>query len=316
MTSTSSARSTESPAPPAASAVALGAGVLGAVQPKVNAELGGRLGSGLLASLVNFGAAFAVVLVALAVRPSTRAHLRAAPSWPVPRWSYGAGVGGAVVVLSGVVSVDTIGVAAFSVAFFSGQVAFGLVLDRVGLAPGGTRALTRLRVGAAVLAVLAVAVSQLGRPVADLEPGLVGFVFLAGAASALQASANGRIVVAVGDPVAATALNVAVGLVVLALVVAAQAASGTFDGVQWPGELWLYAGGVLGVTIVLSLAIATAALGVLRSTVLMLAAQLLAAFVVDWIVHDDGPRAGTLVGAALVVVAVVLIRRPTVDHPR
>lgn len=288
--------------------VALGAGVLGAVQPKINAVLGDRLDDSLVASLVNFVAALIAVSIAVLVRPATRAQLRAVRRWPVPRWTLSAGAGGALVVLSGVVAVETIGVAAFSVAFFAGQVAFGLVLDRLGVAPGGRRSLTAVRVGAAALAIVAVVASQAGREVDDLEPALLAFVALAGAASALQSSANGRITAAIRDPVAATAVNVMVGVGVLAIV---AVTGGAFDGVTWPAAPWLYTGGLLGVTIVLSLAIATAALGVLRTTILMLAAQLVTAFVVDWIVYEDPPTIGAVAGAALVVVAVLLVRRPS-----
>jgi len=248
------------------------------------------------------------VSIAVLVRPATRAQLRAVRRWPVPRWTLSAGAGGALVVLSGVVAVETIGVAAFSVAFFAGQVAFGLVLDRLGVAPGGRRSLTAVRVGAAALAIVAVVASQAGREVDDLEPALLAFVALAGAASALQSSANGRITAAIRDPVAATAVNVMVGVGVLAIV---AVTGGAFDGVTWPAAPWLYTGGLLGVTIVLSLAIATAALGVLRTTILMLAAQLVTAFVVDWIVYEDPPTIGAVAGAALVVVAVLLVRRPS-----
>jgi drug/metabolite transporter (DMT)-like permease len=69
----------------------------------------------------------------------------------------------------------------------------------------------------------------------------------------------------------------------------------------------------VGVTVVLSLAIATAALGVLRATLTMLAAQMTAAFVVDWVVLRKPPTAGVVVGAALIVAAVALIGRRAVD---
>jgi bacterial/archaeal transporter family-2 protein len=290
-------------------AVALGAGVLGAIQPKINAELSERVDSALLASVVNFGAAFAIVLVVLALRPSTRQTLGSLPSWPVPRWTLTAGLGGTVVVLAGAVAVETIGVAIFSVAFFAGQITSGLVVDRIGVGPGGARPVIPTRVAAAVIAITAVLVSQVGRPVGEFAPALVAFVVAAGAASAFQAAVNARIARAVGDAFAATAVNVVVGLTALVIVTAVLAGAGQFDAPRWPPQPWLYTGGVLGVTIVLSLAISTAGLGVLRATLAMLAAQLTAAFVVDWVVQNDAPTAGTMVGAALIVVAVVLVGR-------
>ena len=289
--------------------VALGAGVIGAIQPKINAVLGERLDSSVLASLVNFAAAFIGVLVLLSFRPETRQRLGDVRSWPVPRWTLLAGLGGVLTVLAGAVAVETIGVAVFSVAFFGGQLTAGLLVDRLGVGAGGVRPIAAARVQAAVLAIAAVVVSQIGRPVGELAPALVAFVLFAGAASAFQSACNGRIADAVGDPFAPTAVNVTVGLSALAAVVAVQLAGGRLDAPTWPTEPWLYAGGFLGVTIVLSLAITSAALGVFRATVSMLAAQLTTAFVVDWVLQGEPPTVGVLAGAVLIVVAVARVAR-------
>lgn len=296
--------------PPATTAVAaaLAAGVCGAVQPKVNAVLGDRAGSALVASLLNFGVALACVVVALALRPATRARLRDLRSWPVPRWTLTAGLGGAVVVLSGAVAVETIGVAVFSVAFFAGQLATGLVVDGLGVGAGGRRPVTAVRVQSVALALVAVVVAQVGRPVGELAPGLVAFVVAAGAAAAVQSAFNGRIVAATGDAVTATSVNVAVGTVALAAVVAGLAATGRLAAPDWPSEPWLYTGGVLGVTVVLTIALAAAAVGVLRATLAMLAAQLIAAFAVDWVL-GDAPTVGVAAGGVLIVAAAVLVGR-------
>jgi bacterial/archaeal transporter family-2 protein len=292
-------------------AVALTAGVCGAVQPKINAVLGARLGSTLVASLVNFAAALAVVAIALALRPGTRRTLRRLRSWQVPRWTLTAGLGGALIVVAGTLAVDTIGVAIFSVAFFAGQITFGTLVDLLGVAPGGRRPVTAARRQAALLAVAAVVVSQIGRPVGEFAPALVALVVAAGAALAFQSAFNGRIAAATGDAVAATAVNVTVGIVALAAIVAAVSAAGRVDTPHWPAEPWLYLGGVLGVTVVLSLAIATPALGVLWATLVMLAAQLVTAFAVDWVVEHEAPTPGVIAGAFLIVVAAALVgRRP------
>ncbi|HUF83192.1 MAG TPA: DMT family transporter [Acidimicrobiia bacterium] len=295
-------------APPAV-AVALVAGAFGAIQPKINAELGTRVGSTLLASLVNFAAALVVVAIALSLRPGTRRLLRQLRSWQVPRWTLTAGLGGALIVIAGALAVETIGVAIFSVAFFAGQITFGVLVDRIGIAPGGRRPVSTARLQAALVAVVAVVVSQIGRPVGEFEPALVALVVVAGAAVAFQSAFNGRITMATGDPIAATAVNVVVGLVALAAIVAAVTVTGHVDTPRWPAEPWLYAGGILGVSIVLSLAIATAVLGVLRATLVMLAAQLVTAFVVDWAVDHDAPTPGVIAGAALIVTAAALVRR-------
>jgi len=306
------ASKTDRSAPASASsavAVALTAGLCGAVQPKINAVLGARVGSALIASLVNFTAALTVVAVVLLLRPGTRRMLRQLPSWSVPRWTLTAGLGGALIVVAGTVAVDTIGVAIFSVAFFAGQISAGVLVDRFGVTPGGRRPITAARSQATVIAVAAVVVSQIGRPVGELAPALVALVVVAGGGIAFQSAFNGRIAAATGDAFAATTVNVTVGIAALAAIVTAVAASGHVDTPHWPTEPWLYAGGFLGVTVVLSLAIATQVLGVLWATLTMLAAQLVAAFAVDWAVEHEAPTAGVITGAFLIVLAAALIGR-------
>jgi transporter family-2 protein len=295
--------------PASAVSVALVAGACGAVQPKINAVLGTRLGSSLVASLANFAVAFVLVILAIALRPATRRRLVRLRTWPVPRWTPTAGIGGAVVVLAGAVTVETIGVAIFSVAFFAGQIGSGLLVDGLGIAPGGRRPITAARVQAVGLAVGAVVLAQLGRSVGDPAPMFVAFVVVAGGAAAFQSAFNGRIASATGDPVAATAVNVAVGTAALAALVGLLAATGRLGPVHWPTDPWLYSGGALGVTVVFSLAVATAALGVLRATVTMLAAQLIGAFLVDWAVEGGPPTAGVVAGGILIVAAVALVGR-------
>lgn len=291
--------------------VALLAGALGAVQPKLNAVLGDRVGSALLASLVNFLVALGCVVIALRVRPETWRRVRDLRSWPVPVWVFTAGLGGAIVVLAGAITVETIGVALFSVAFFSGQIAFGLVVDKLGVGPGGRRPVTRARLLAVVLAIVAVGVAQIGREPGEFAPLMVAFVVASGAGVALQSAFNARISAATGDPVAATAVNVAVGTAALSIVVAGVAAMGRIGSPQWPSEPWLYVGGALGVTIVLSLAISTSALGVLQATIAMLSVQLITGFAVDAAIAGDAPPAGVVVGGILIVGAVALVgRRP------
>jgi transporter family-2 protein len=279
------------------------------VQPEVNSELGARLDSTLLAALVNFAFALLGAIVIVSRRPATRRHLRAVRTWPVPWWTYLAGLGGVAVVLSGVITIETLGVAVFSVAFFAGQMTSGLLVDGVGLSPGGAMPITRTRVLAVAVALGAVVLSQVGQPVGDIAPALIVFVVAAGAASALQAVCNARITATLGDAMAATTVNVVVGLASLLVMVAVGAVSGVLDAPEWPTELWLYTGGLLGVTIVLALAASSAAIGVLRTTLAMLAAQLVGAFIVDWVRRDEPPTVGVILGALLTIGAVVLVNR-------
>jgi drug/metabolite transporter (DMT)-like permease len=48
----------------------------------------------------------------------------------------------------------------------------------------------------------------------------------------------------------------------------------------------------------------------LWATLVMLAAQLITAFAVDWVVDHDAPTPGVIAGAFLIVVAAALVGRP------
>src|SRR5688572_10432328 len=118
----------DEPDPVRAIGISLGAGLFGALQPDVNGALGERLDSSLLAALVNFLVALLVASLVVSRRPGTRRHLAEVRRWPTPWWTRTAGLGGAMVVLAGVVTVDRLGIAVFSIAFFAGQMTFGLVV--------------------------------------------------------------------------------------------------------------------------------------------------------------------------------------------
>ena len=98
----------------------------------------------------------------------------------MPRWTFLAGLGGVTVVLAGVVTIERLGVAVFTVAFFAGQMTSGLLVDALGIAPGAPRAITRTRLTAVAIALAAVVLSQLGQPVGEVAPALVAFVVGAG----------------------------------------------------------------------------------------------------------------------------------------
>jgi bacterial/archaeal transporter family-2 protein len=299
-----------------ASAISMGAGVCGAIQPEINSQLGIRVGSSLVAAFVNFTVAFLVALAVMSRRPTTRRHLAGITSWPVPRWTFLAGLGGVTVVVSALVTVERLGVAIFSIAFFAGQMTFGLVVDWLGItASGGKRPVTTTRVGAAAMAIAAVVLAQIGQPAGDLAPAAIVFVVVAGGASAFQSAFNGRIAATIGDPLAPTVVNTFVGTVALVAILTGVAVTGSIGPLDWPGEPWLYTGGVFGVTIVLSLATASAAIGVLRTTVAMLAAQLITAFTVDWVVRDEPPTAGIITAAVVIILAVLLVNRGTMRVP-
>ncbi|MFU8853972.1 DMT family transporter [Micromonospora sp. SL1-18] len=291
------------PAPVALSLVVLG-GVASAAQGVVNSELGERAGGPVLGAVVNNLGGSLLVLVGLLAVPSMRSGLAALRRAGLPWWAYLGGLGGAAIVVIGTYVVPVLGVAVFTIAQVAGGSLGGLAVDRVGLSPVGRLPLTAPRVAGGLLGIAAVTLAQLGRPVGNLAVGLVGLAVAGGLAVALQSALNGR-VSAAGSTAAGLAVNFAVGtpvILVVAALVGAFAARPT-----WPGQWWLYIGGLLGVGIVLALLVGVRAAGVLRTGLALVAGQLGGALVLDVVLPGGaGARWPVLVGAGLTAVAVLV----------
>ncbi|MFE9690993.1 DMT family transporter [Micromonospora sp. NPDC005806] len=298
------------PAPAALSVVVLG-GVASAAQGLVNSELGERAGNPVLGAVVNNVGGCLLVLVGLFALPSMRAGLAVLRRSRLPWWSYLGGLGGAAIVVIGTYVVPVLGVAVFTIAQVAGGSLGGLAVDRAGLAPVGRLPLTGPRVAGALLGVAAVTLAQLGRPVGDLAVGLVLLAVVGGLAVALQSALNGR-VSAAGTTAAGIAVNFAVSTPAILVVAALAGAFAAWP--RWPGQWWLYGGGLLGVGIVLSLLVGVRAVGVLRTGLALVAGQLGGALVLDLAVSGGaGAHWPVLSGAGLTVVAVLVagVRRRT-----
>lgn len=290
---------------------AVGCGALVAVQQRLNGELEQALGDAVLTAVVSFGTGLVVVAAVVLARPRARAAVAALGStrW----WESLGGLGGALLIAVGAAAAPQIGVALLTVGLVAGQTGGGVVVDRLGLGPGGRRALTGPRLAGALLCLVAVAVSVRGQDVRDVAPLLLVLVVATGFATAVQQALNGRLRTATGDATVATAVNFVVGTAALLLGLAVRAALSDLTVGPWPGldQAHLYLGGPLGVVFVVVAAVVVHRLGVLRLGLAVVAGQLVGACVLDALVPlgDAGLSGFTLIGAGLTLVAVVLSSR-------
>jgi len=295
--------------PALAAAVLSGAAV--ALQQQVNGQLKEVLGNALLAAVVSFGTGLVCVAAVVLARPAARA------TWPavrtVPLWQRLGGLGGASLVAVGAAAAPKLGVALLTVGLVAGTTTGGLVVDRVGLGPGGRHALTAPRVGGALLCLLAVAISVQGGGVRAAAPLLLVLVVAAGAATSLQQALNGRVRATTRDASVATLVNFLVGTTALVLALALSAALSGLHPLAWPGpgHWYLYLGGPLGATFVAIAAVVVRVLGVLRLGLAVTAGQLVGAVLLDRAFPAPGTSlaAATVIGAALTLVAVAVSGR-------
>lgn len=290
---------------------ALLCGALVAIQSRINGELGSRLGDGFTAASISFGSGLVILGVALAIAPAGRrglARIREALRDRRLRWWYVCGgAAGSFLVLSQGLAAAALGVALFTVAVVAGQTISGLVLDRVGIGPGGRRPLTPARLVGALLALVAVtwAVSaQFGGSAPVL---LMLLPFIAGLGTGWQQAVNGQVRVVAESALTATFINFAVGTTVLVVLMLVRWGIGGLPK-QLPTEPWLYVGGALGCVFIGVTALLVRITGVLLLGLATVAGQLAAALLLDLLLPTAGHQLAfsTIGGTLLAIVAVAI----------
>jgi transporter family-2 protein len=285
-------------------AVVVAGGAMSAGQSRINAELGSRIASSLVAALISFGSGLVIVVAIVLARPAGRRSLARWREYGLHWWQYLGGVGGAAFVFVAALTVPVLGVGLMSVAQVTGQIVGALVADRLALSPSGRQPLTAPRLGGAALGVLAVVVSAAGRPDGHLDLGALTLAMLAGFGISLQSAVNGRLNQAAGDPLVATTVNFTVGTTALAVGVGVMALTVGVHPTALPGEWWLYLGGAAGVVFVTINVVTVPVLGVLRLGLAAVAGQLAGALLLDAVVPGGpGVSLPLALGAVLTVVA-------------
>lgn len=294
------------------------AGLVTAVQSRVNGGLADFLGSGISAALVNFTIGLVIVsLLVVTVRRSREGVLtvvRALRAKTLPWWALIGGVFGAFFIAIQSTSVPVIGVALFSVALVSGQTVSSLLVDRLGIGTHHGMPVTVPRIIGAVGAALAVLVAVSDRWTGQ-DSGfwlLIALSFLAGVLVAMQQAVNGRVSMTARSAPAATLGNFLIGAITLLIVVTA---TGGFTGgaspVNTSGPAWAYLGGILGVTFIGISAFTVPILGVLSFALVVIAAQLAGAIVLDliWPATAQPITLPVIAGALLAALAAFIGRR-------
>ncbi|MGO2755824.1 MULTISPECIES: DMT family transporter [Brachybacterium] len=306
---TAPSRATHRPAPWWAVPAAIVCGVMGAIQARINSDLAAELDDGFAASAISFGTGLVILLLLLVIMPTVR-HL-AARFWrelrsrEFPWYLAIGGVGGAVYVLGQAFSVSLLGVALFIVCVVAGQTVTGLVVDRVGLGPGGVRHLTPLRVLGAALMVVSV-VLAMSRGFSTQAPWyLLALPMVAGVAMGLQQATNGRVTQHSGHFLVATLGNFVVGTAVLALAASMHMLAAGAPQALPPNPL-LYLGGPIGIVFIAMAAYLAGPLGVLTLAMSTIAGQIVGSVVIDAIAAPGHLTVTTVAGAALTLLAAVL----------
>ena len=227
------------------------------------------------------------------------------------------GAAGGLFVTAQSITVGSIGVAMFVVATTAGQSVSSLFCDRFGFAPGGRRAITLGRAIGPLLAVSAVVVARWGTFGNAGQLYLLVLPVSAGICVAAQHAVNGRVettaahapfgprVDRIPGALSATFVNFLVGTV--ALFVAAGVAL-TIQGLptaDFPGEWWMYTGGVLGVVFIGTAAAVVHRIGALLLALSLIAGQITGGLIIDALRGQD-LAVNALVAVALTFCAIAV----------
>ena len=261
--------------------------------------------------LVQFGV---LVLLALLTRAPARARRKLASGPGLRWWHWVVGLNGGLYLIVAAYATPRLGAVLVTVGIVGGQVAGGLVVDRIGLSPVGQQAITPFRLLGIALALAAVGIGA-GGAAGELHLGLLALAVAAGAGTAVQQAALGHVARATGEPVLSGVINctaAGIGIWIVALAVTGGTAQGGWSA---PPQDWL--AGPLGALILVLLAIGARAVGILRLMLAFVAGQTLGSLTVDLIdpPEGDGITALAVVGLVLTIAAVVvsgLGRKPTV----
>lgn len=237
--------------------VALAVGGLIPIQTAANSRLRMSVGNKpVVPALISFSSALFFAVVATTV-------LRGNPvpqfSADVPWWGWLGGVMGVCFVLGNILLFPRLGALETVVLPILGQVVMGLLVDRFGLLGAPAMPVSWMRVlGAAVVFAGIVVVLRSGRrPVLEGDAeGLELAIFrvlgvLVGVCTAIQTSVNGYMGGIAGSSLHAGEINLAVGAVLL-LVAALVTSPGQLVRRPEPGPWWMWLGGLVGATFVIS----------------------------------------------------------------
>ncbi len=295
------------------------AGALTATQSRINGGLSQQLGDPYVTAFISFG--MGLIVAAVAAGLSRRGRKGFALAWReyrsghLPGWALCGGVFGAIFVLSQGLVATVLGLALFTVGIVAGQVLGGLLIDRMGIGPGGRVNPTAPRVAGTALALLAVgfsvAADLAGPSGAGAHLWLIVVPILVGAGVSMQAAVNGVLRSAAQSALTATTVSFLFGTLLLAAVAAVSVGLHGWPS-YWPSEPLYYLGGALGTVFIGLAAVLVRTAGVLLLSMSNVAGQLLTSVAIEaGVPLAGGVTIGMLIGTGIALLAVLIAAMPS-----
>ena len=182
------------------------------------------------------------------------------------------------------------GVALFTVASLAGQTAISLWVDHVGLIGSGKTLITRRRIIAAVITVIAVIVSAWDRfSQSDFSIAAIFLAIVAGGWVGIQRALNGQINSYSKKSFATSLLNFITGTTFLLLLLLLRSLFTDHSIMNFSsGPWWMFLGGSIGVVYIAFSAVAVQHVGVLEFTLFSVGGMLVGSLLIDFIAPTPG----------------------------
>ncbi len=201
------------------------------------------------------------------------------------------------------------GVALFTVASLAGQTAISLWVDKLGLSGGAKSLITKRRVIAAIITVIAVAVSAWDRfAMSDFSILALSLALFAGTWVGVQRALNGRINSYSNKSFATSLLNFITGTSFLLVLLAIRSIFTdhsilNFKTAPW----WMFLGGSIGVIYIALSSHIVQHLGVLEFTLFSVGGMLIGSLLIDFVFPTPGTQISLylIAGIALTYLGVV-----------
>ncbi len=151
---------------------------------------------------------------------------------------------------------------------------------------------------------------------------ILGIALLAGAAVPFQAASNAALGRALGHPMWATLISLAVSLLLVLPILLALRPNAPALGVALHGPWWLWFGGIAGVLYITAALILTPRLGAAGFIVCVIAGQMLSSLLIDHFglmgLTEKPANIGRIAGVGLIVAGMLLVQwfTPAIDSAR
>jgi len=260
------------------------------------------MGDSLEAALVSFSTGLLFVSGIAFVRKDVRAGFRqiftAINLNKMPAWTISAGVLGASFVAMQTYVVPIAGVTLFTVASLAGQTAISLWVDKSALSGGTKTLITKRRVVAAIITVLAVVLSAWDRfELSNFSIIALGLAFFAGSWVGVQRALNGRINSHSNKSFATSWLNFITGTSFLLLLLLLRSLFTDHSILNFQtAPLWMFLGGSIGVIYIALSSHIVQHLGVLEFTLFSVGGMLIGSLLIDLLL----PTPGTVISPFLI----------------